>query len=629
MKTHFMKHKYLVLLTLLIVLSTQRSTYGQNLNVGEPRTVQLIYFLPNDQTFRPDVVQKMKGRMREVQAFYAQQMQAHGYTGQAFNVESLARGDLVVHRVAGQHSSSYYEKDRTLGEAVIQELEGGPLDPRLNIKLIYIGIDGLLQATGEPVGGVGEQYSKNGGYALITKELSFYLVAHELGHAFGLQHDFRSGGNIMAGGTDHLSACQAEFLATHPYFNSEISSIKDKRVPTLELLSPRTYEAGAKSVPVRLKVSDPDGLHQVFLYVLGWGRELKACRSLGGKREAVVEFDYDPLSQNFLGTSKPNLLPFIVSVVDTNGNRSHPFRITLTAMSPHHIATLEGHTEWVHTVAFSPDGTILASSAGNGGKGAAIKIWDIAAKKNIATIEGAQASTVAFSPDGTILISAEGDIKLWDVATRTNIATLKGHTDPVMAAALSPDGRTLASASWDQTVKLWDVVTRRNIATLKGHTDVVHSVSFSPDGTILASGAYDTTVKLWDVKTKENFANLSHDTFVKPVAFSPDGTILASGAYDTVKLWDVETKENFANLEDSGGANDLIFSPDGATLASATAGGRVELWDVGTRTSIAIFPHIGSVSFLWHFRLMGRLLPLQHRRARLNSGTSHLLIYRI
>ena len=82
-------------------------------------------------------------------------------------------------------------------------------------------------------------------------------------------------------------------------------------------------------------------------------------------------------------------------------------------------------------------------------------------------------------------------------------ATLKGHSSFVFRVSFSPDGQTLASASWDNTIKLWDVKTGKEIATLKGHTDVVYSVSFSPDGKTLASSGRDRTIKLWDVKTRK------------------------------------------------------------------------------------------------------------------------------
>ena len=229
--------------------------------------------------------------------------------------------------------------------------------------------------------------------------------------------------------------------------------------------------------------------------------------------------------------------------------------------------------------AFSPDGTILALLPGGG----TLKLWDVATKQNIATLQGHTdwVNSVAFSPDGTLLASGSWDntVKLWDVATHTNIATLRGHTDSVWAVSFSPDGTLLASGGREGfqengTVKLWDVATRTNIATLRGHTDSVSSVSFSPDGTTLVSGAWDGTVKLWDVATRTNIATLrGHTDSVWAVSFSPDGTTLASGSEETVKLWDVATKQNTATLEGhTGNVSSVSFSPDGITFAAAGGG---------------------------------------------------------
>jgi WD40 repeat protein len=160
--------------------------------------------------------------------------------------------------------------------------------------------------------------------------------------------------------------------------------------------------------------------------------------------------------------------------------------------------------------------------------------------------------SVAFSPDGRLLASGSWDdtIKLWDVATGSLVRSLSGHTDWVMSVAFSPDGRLLASGSWDDTIKLWDVATGSLVRSLSGHTGAVNSVAFSPDGRLLASGSCGKAeglycvqgeIKLWEVASGREVRSLSgHTSWVMSVAFSPDGRLLASGSYDgTIKLWDI------------------------------------------------------------------------------------------
>ncbi|NET74532.1 MAG: WD40 repeat domain-containing protein, partial [Sphaerospermopsis sp. SIO1G2] len=112
----------------------------------------------------------------------------------------------------------------------------------------------------------------------------------------------------------------------------------------------------------------------------------------------------------------------------------------------------------------------------------------------------------------------------------------------VYSVIYNPDGKTLASGSYDETIKLWNVETGKEIRTFKGHNDPVTSVIYNPDGKILASGSRDKTIKLWDIETGQEILSLSgHNSDVSSVSFSPDGKTLASGSEDkTIKLWNFD-----------------------------------------------------------------------------------------
>ena len=271
-----------------------------------------------------------------------------------------------------------------------------------------------------------------------------------------------------------------------------------------------------------------------------------------------------------------------------------------------HIATLSGHTNYVSSVAFSPDGTILASGAGDG----TVRLWDVATKTNSTTWEG---FSVAFSPDGTTLATGlkDGTVKLWNVATKTNIAILSGHKEHVNSVAFSPDGTILASGAGDGTVRLWDIATKTNSTTLDVNWQS-GSVAFSPDGTTLAVGtSWHNSVELWNVATKTNVATFSANvSWISSVAFSPDGTTLAIGAGDgTVRLWDIATKTNSTTWDVPWRIGSVAFSPDGTTLAVGTGeNGTIQLWDVATKTNVATFSGHASMVFSLAFSLDGTIL---------------------
>jgi len=204
---------------------------------------------------------------------------------------------------------------------------------------------------------------------------------------------------------------------------------------------------------------------------------------------------------------------------------------------------------------------------------------------------------VAFSRDGkTLVTTSERIVYLWDVATAklrmklidpdvrldVGLKALKGfsHGDTIYDLAISPDGRTIATASRDGTAKLWDLATGALRAKLKGHDRGVRLLTFSPDGTTLATGSNDRTARLWDVATGQLKATLEHKGTVWSLSFSADSALIAT-ASDNEKwanIWRVATGEKVAELPEA--RPPVVFSPIGRTLATASRGNDVLLWDV-------------------------------------------------
>ena len=341
----------LIVVTLLIVFGTLMASDGQ----AATRVVQIFYFLPNDQTYDDKTVDIMKRWIVEIQSFYRGQMEGHGHGPKTFQFETDAHGDPIVHRVDGAHDSNYYANaPRPYEFDEIRE----KFEYNQTVFLVYSDLTVRPKFGGKGVG------IKERGNAVVYQPY-WETVAHELGHAFGLQHDFRDDAYVMSYGSGRrsLSKCAADFLAMTPYFNPDIP-ITSADAPSIQIsdspdyveyfenrpapisdINFGHYQYGKETLRLRIRAKDPDGLHQVFLLAKtqpGHGSaghyEVIDCRSLSGETDTVVEFTYDGSipSARQLPTNLLNRIKHYVyiSAVDKQGNRiNHPIEILLKPLN--------------------------------------------------------------------------------------------------------------------------------------------------------------------------------------------------------------------------------------------------------------------------------------------------------
>ena len=628
------------------------------LDVGEPRTVRMIYFLPNDRPYSAAVFDSVKTKMRQMHTFFANQMAAHGYGSGGFRFEKDAAGQPQVHRVNGQHPTSYYLENDT-ANAILEDI-GSTFDIESNIYFIVIDTNGSTIRSGDRlVAGVGSAWTKKGGFALVPSESSLGTDSHELGHAFGLHHDFRNDSYVMSYGFvpdwlfdsgQLLSACNADFLAVHAYFNRQIPTDAGTLHTIEELTSSPIHTADRTSVPVRIKARDPDGLSQSMLlaqtkpphFAEGFD-EVKDCRGFDGQTDHTFEFDYDGIvpslpESDFYSFRKQSL---IVQALDALGNIgfsdrfeliNNKFRAPITDfMVP--IAEYG----FISSMNFSPGGNLYAFQKSYDANNR-LKLLNVSTGRSIASFPPrGQIGILAFSADNKrmALESDEHNIEVWDIENRRRLVTMEAQheryefaSSTISSLVFSPDGKLLASGGRNgYKVELWNALTGEHVTTVSTtYRGSILALVFSDDGKFLAPLG-GGTIEVWNVVSKEPSHSIdAHEKgYWNSLSFSPDGKLLASGGFresswetdiehSEIKLWDTATGSLVATLS---GRGPVVFSPDGKFLASASAsetrwvdvdgveggtrqgstigGSSVKLWDVATREPIVSFPPLGRI----------------------------------
>jgi WD40 repeat protein len=274
--------------------------------------------------------------------------------------------------------------------------------------------------------------------------------------------------------------------------------------------------------------------------------------------------------------------------VFATSSEGHPSVRLWDAKSGQMRHTLTGHKEDVINVAFSPDGSTIATASRDG----AVKLWNVATGALTRTLSGHTqlVQDIAFRADGGMIatVSRDRTVKLWEAATGRLVANITGHTDAVLAAEFSPDGGMLATASMDSTARLWSASTGDTIRVLSEHKGAVSNLAFHPNGHVLVTTSYDGTAILWEVASGRAVRTMAgHRNIVTNAQFNLQGDALVTASNDgTLRLWRSE------GLHLNGSAapiGTIAFSPNGSSISACTTNGSVAQWDARSGAPLRTF----------------------------------------
>jgi WD40 repeat protein len=348
-------------------------------------------------------------------------------------------------------------------------------------------------------------------------------------------------------------------------------------------------------------------------------------------RSGVKEIRLHPGSHEVKATRDG--VPVLRELVTIDRGGQRVLQIGLNGSRPYPRVAMRAQGSECSSVAFSPDGSMLAAAYGNG----CVILWSPANGRGVMVLGGPRqfVSSVAFSPDGKTLAvgtgywtrrEVDGVVDLWDLTSWKRRARFEGHKGPVYCVAFAPDGHSVASVGIDGTPRIWNVesvqpraplpkqedwifsiayapdgktvaignqmavrlidpATGRERGLLEGHRGQIEAVAFSPDGRTIASGGRDQLIKLWDTATLQERATLvGHAGWVSSLAFSPDGSMLAAASLEgdhskEIRLWDAASGQALATLSGVN-SHSVAFSPDGRSIATGDVSGAAKIWDV-------------------------------------------------